>query len=232
MDLSVSEAAEALGISRQRVNALVRGGALASRRAGDRVVLIDRESVERRRSEHHVAGRALSERSCWSVLLLAAGRPLPDLSRAERARAAQRLRDLDRARPQSMRNRARVAFYRAHPAVLARLREDSRLSLGGRDAASAHQADIVLDDSVDAYVAEHDLDGVVDTQLLREVRRADANVILRVVGYDPARALLSGEVVPALLLGLDLVDAGDARSVRAGHQLIARELLGLGIRSA
>lgn len=90
----------------------------------------------------------------------------------------------------------------------------------------------MLDDSVDAYVAERDLDGVVDARFLREVGRADANVILRVVGFDRARPLLSGPVAPALLFGLDLVDAGDVRSVRAGRQLIARELVDLGIRSS
>lgn len=228
MDMSVSEAASELGVSRQRIRDLVLSGELPSRRVGAKAILIDRDSVERRKAHVARPGRRLSERSCWAVLRSLAGDSMPDLSRAERARAASRAHHLSEYQPGQMRYRASEIFMRCHAGVLDRLRADPRLSLSGRDAAAVHRADIVLGDNVDAYVHAAIVDVVHEDFGLISARRQDANVVLRAVAYEPAQQLVSEPIVPVLLLALDLIDAGDERSVRAGRALIAdaRDLVG------
>lgn len=228
MDISVSEAASELGVSRQRIRDLVLSGELPSRRVGAKAILIDRDSVERRKAHVARPGRRLSERSCWAVLRSLAGDSMPDLSRAERARAASRAHHLSEYEPGQMRHRASEIFMRCHPGALDRLRADPRLSLSGRDAAVVHHADIVLGDNVDAYVHAAIVGDVYEDFGLISARRQDANVVLRAITYEPAQQLVSEPIVPALLLALDLIDAGDERSVRAGRALIAdaRDLAG------
>jgi len=228
VDLSVSEAASALGVSRQRIRELALSGTLPSRRVGGKAILIDRDSVERRKADVARPGRRLSERSCWAVLRSMAGDSMPELSRSERARAASRALHLSDYQPGQMRHRASEIFMRCHPGALDRLRADPRLSLSGRDAAAVHHADIVLGDNVDAYVHAALVDDVQEDFGLISARRQDANVVLRAIAYEPAQQLVSEPIVPALLLALDLIDAGDERGVRAGRALIAeaRDLAG------
>lgn len=220
VDISVEQAAAELGLSRQRVRELARSGALVSRRVGPKLILIDHDSVVIRKRSMRGPGRRLSERSCWAVLCAAADNHIEDLSRSERIRAAQRLERLDRYAPGEMSARADVVRLRCHPGLLDAIRSDSRLSLGGREAAASHHADIVLGDSVDAYVRASALEDLREEFALSPAEGRGANVILRVVSYEPAYPLLNEAVIPPLLLAVDLIDEGDERSMRAGHALI------------
>jgi uncharacterized protein YciI len=121
-------------------------------------------------------------------------------------------------------SRAKVRHLRAHPGVLDRLRADKRLLLSGADAARVHHADLVALDGVEAYVRDQDRDAVLRQYRLEPAVLAEANVVLRVLPGDVEDAPGQDRIVSPSLLALDLIDAGDERSVRAGRALVERQL--------
>src|ERR1044072_8346809 len=88
--LSVSDAAEILGVDERAVRFLVSSGQLRGVRGGTSWWL-DRRSVEQRRREDPGAGRPLSPAMAWTILLLASGEAdaLPRLAAHQPSRARQ-----------------------------------------------------------------------------------------------------------------------------------------------
>lgn len=212
MDVSVAEAAKALGLSPRRVRALAEAGQVPARRVG-RAWVIDLDS----RLPPRPPGRRLSARSAWAVL----GLGHDGLSRSERQRARERqgrLRDLPAS---ALVRRAEVHRLVAHPAALRRLHDDHRIVLGGVSAAAHHGAEVIAVDRLEGYVRADDLDPVRQTYALRPPGEGDgANVVLRVPA--PAWPFPQGErYAPRLVVAADLRDAGDERSVRAARGLLA-----------
>ena len=74
--LPVSAAADELSVHPSRVRALIASGALAAEKVGG-VWLVDRASVAGRNRAHASAGRPLSPRNAWALLLAASGEALP-----------------------------------------------------------------------------------------------------------------------------------------------------------
>src|SRR5215203_1631190 len=89
MSLSVSQAASQLGLSEQRLRALISAGQLHAERVGHQWIL-DEAVVARHEAR---ASRPLSERSAWGLINLADGRR-PDLAPSGLSRARKRLREL------------------------------------------------------------------------------------------------------------------------------------------
>ena len=222
MEVSVLEAAEALGISARRVRALIDSGQIAARRSGRRVWLVDLDAARSARRRPRSAGQPISSRSAWAILDLAEGRRPHGLSASEIGRAKQRVRRLADLRPGALASRARVHRLRAHPGVLKRLGEDPALVLGGSSAAGRHGADLIAVDRVEAYIRPEDLAAFVSRYALRQAPDGRENVLIRV----PSEWQFPSGVrdAPVAVVAVDLIDAGDERSVRAGRKLLGRIL--------
>lgn len=205
MYVSVSEAAEYLGVSRQRVHALIASGRLEAERIGGRYA-IRKSDLARPRQRR--AGRPLSAAMAGGLLRLVAGESPPDLDPAERHRLRRKAAALANADDtasllrQWLPRRADRQLYSAATADLAGLREDPRLMLSGMSHPSAH---ISAADLIEGYVEVGDLEALVDDHLL--VHADDANVILHVA-----------EVVPPLSELLIAADLADHRSPRGDRQ--------------
>ncbi len=217
----IPEAARLLGVSADRARALAVGGQLEARKLGDRW-FVERAAVEQRLRHGALEGRRFSPRNAWALLLLASGERVGDIdpsvrSRLKRALARDGLVELaprltDRAAPQS---------FRSHPGEIAHLLKDPDLVRSGISA-GAEDFGLVSGREADGYVQEARLDQMVATHAL-EPSGAQGNVRLRVVP-DEAWPLLAGrEVAPAAAIALDLAEASDPRSARAGEKAL-REL--------
>lgn len=215
--LTVAQAAERLGISPRGVHDLLRSRALPAERLGRAWAIRDEDLaglIARRRPP----GRPLSARSCWAVLAAAGGWEAPfGLSRAERARARERAKSLTELPAGALDARADVARWFVHRSLMGALGADRRLCLGGISAAPIYRADIVGSGQLDAYVRAEDLQALVDDYALSPT--GSGSVALRVP--SPGWPLPAGPLAPPAVVAWDLIDAGDARSERAGRRLLA-----------
>jgi excisionase family DNA binding protein len=219
-EISVAEAAKRLDIGEQRVRALAASGALPARRLGNAWAL-DSSAVDARLKGAR-RGRPLSARSAWAVLLLLEGRGGElQLHRSERSRAAARARTARELEPGEFAARAQTRWRFAHPAAYERVTNDPRVVLGGEAAAVQHRADLVGGGLVELYVREEDVSDLERDFALRPVEPSEANVKLHIpAALWPFR---QGErIAPRAFVAADLIDDGDARSVRAGRALLAR----------
>jgi len=221
--LSVSEAARELGVSAQRVRALVADGRLDAYRAG-RVLLIPAESLADRAAAAPGGGRPWSAAMAWAALLLLDGDPAgaDALGSRDRWRLRQRLAaadDLLGLAPRFV-NRAAVRPFAGHSSIPARIVGDGVRS--GISAAGVLGLDLIDDGSVaDVYVPAGMVAGLRDRYRLVPAAGRAANVLLRVVA-DDAWALAGRQVAPRGAVALDLAHANDSRSRAAAVQLAAR----------
>jgi excisionase family DNA binding protein len=217
--LSVARAADVLDVSPRRVRQLLESGRLAGEQLG-RSWVIDRGDVDRLRRRG--VGRPWSASSAWAVLGLAAGRN-PELSSVERSRARTRLADRGLAGLMvQLRERAERREAYAHPSVLARVAGDDRVVRGGVSAAHEYRVHLIVRDAAEVYVRASDVADLADSYAL-EVDADRPNVILHVVDdvawpFDDDEQFASWAVV-----GVDLLDADDERSCRAGLELVERQ---------
>lgn len=220
MEVSVQDAAKRLSVSPQRVRALAAAGRIPARKLG-RAWAIDVDLVSRGHVGGRARGRPLSARSSWAILDMLAGKEPAGLSRSERIRARARLAAIAGSAPGDLSARADVARFVVHRGLSGRLAHDSRLVLGGASAASDYRADLVALEEVEGYVRAEDLQQLVsDYALMPLSAGASANVLLRVP--VPVWPFEEGErIASRAVVGVDLIDAGDERSVRAGRKLLA-----------
>jgi len=216
--LSVARAADVLEVSPRRVRQLLESGRLPGQQLG-RSWVIDRGDIDRLR--RNGVGRPWSASSAWAVLELAAGRE-PDLSAVERSRARKRLADCGVAGlVVKLRARAERRGVYAHPSVLDRLAHDDRVVRGGVSAARECRVDVIVQDAAEVYVRASDVVDLVNSYALDE-NHDRPNVIVRVVD-DEAWQFSDGEkVAPWPVVAVDLLDADDERSRRAGLELMER----------
>lgn len=224
MEVSIREAARRLQLSPRRVRALAAVGRIPARRIDDRQWVVNIDAAQLAAYARNAPGRPLSSRSCWALLALADGHePAAGLSASERVRAHRRARGLADVPVGLLAGRASVHRLQAHRGVLDRLARDARLVLAGASAAQHHGADLVALEQVEAYVREADLAPLLADYALSPALAGAENVLLRVPApawpFDPGSRYAPGAVV-----GVDLVDAADERSVRAGRALLGRVL--------
>ena len=220
MEVSVQEAAQRLSVSRERVRALAASGRIPARKLG-RDWAIDIDRVGPRDFGERGRGRPLSARSSWAILEMLAGKQPEGLSRSERIRARARLVAIADSAPGDLSARAKVGRYVVHRGLNGRLANDSRLVLGGASAASHYRADLVALEEVEGYVRAEDLEQLIsEYALMPPSAGARANVLLRV--SVPGWLFEEGErIASRAVVAVDLIDAGDERSVRAGRKLLA-----------
>lgn len=233
--VSVVEAAELLGVHPQRIHQRIRAGSLPAMRIGSQwsIEEADLELVRHRKA----AGRPLSSRSAWALVVMASRdqEAIARLGPSERSRARARLRalvalesadDLDEAAvvlAVAMGNRARRALFVASVRDLSDLRDDERLRLSG---VSVPGSNISAGELVEGYVSAHDLDGLVDQYLLSSADRNRANVVLHVVDIEVQEGVLNDVGESLLVRAADLSEHAGVRekdeAVRAIADLRAR----------
>jgi excisionase family DNA binding protein len=215
---SVPEVATRLQVNAARVRAMIAAGLLEAVKVGKRWV-VSAASVEERGRVSVRAGRPLSPRRAWGLLLLASGaRPAwlspPEVSRLRAWLKAGRLPAL----VPRLRTRAGVHRLRAHPSELERLARS--VVPAGVSAAADHDVDLAPSSGLlDGYVRSRDLARLLKRHRLEPSSRP--NVILRAVeGPWPFRR--GGGSAPAAVVAVDLIESADARERRAGEGLLGR----------
>ena len=198
--LSVHQAANALGVSHVQIGRLIDAGELDARRFG-RSWAIDADSLRRYRLLRPQRGRPLSERAAWQRVFDA--EPPADIDEA-----------IDLAR--LVRRRSRNERVRIIPALDGRLERDPRLVHGGAHAAIHHGAAIGRPDRRDVYIWNDDEDGF-RADYRANSNADDPNIVLRVV-EEPKE--FDGRFVPPIVALLDLLDAADTRAATEALRIL------------
>lgn len=212
--LSVAQAAAALGVSPQRVRALIASGGLPACRIGGRW-LVEGQLVERRARGERLPARPFSSRNAWALLAIAAGAKPSGVDPAAASRLRHRLseRGLAGLAPLLVRRAGRVAL-RVHPGERGRLLDDPALVRSGAAAAADLRLGLIAPDAAEGYVAARDLDGLMARHALRP--SAEPNVVLHVVD-GPWPFSPGTRVAPFPVAAVDLLEDEDARAQAAGR---------------
>lgn len=216
--MSTAEAAEALGLTADRVRQLVAAGTIGSRRIGRRYI-VRRDDVEARLEAGAPSGRSYAPRRAWALILLAGGTVPDGLDpvTVSKLRAVLRDRSLWQIRSRLGR-RAGRRDLRAHSSDLGRLEADEGVQLtGARHAPDVGLGLVAPDAPVELYVDAATADRLVARYALRPSERP--NVRLRVLPPGVSR-WLAGRVAPRLAVALDLAEDRDPRA-----QAVARQAL-------
>jgi excisionase family DNA binding protein len=216
--LSVREAASILGVSPQRIRAMLASGELNGEKVSG-VWIVEDLSTRERASAAPESGAPFSEANAWAIIDLASGDDAKYVSSRDRWRARQALDEhgLEVIAPR-LRKRGQKLQFAAHPGVLPALREDSRLVRSG---ASVPVSSLSASGSdADAYIREDDLSSVVSAYALAPASAdVPGNVRLRPVVQGH---LLDGrDSAPPAAVALDLLGMPDARSARVGRKLLS-----------
>lgn len=215
--LPAADAARSLGLSLQRVRALVAEGELPGQKVAGRW-FVDRSAVERRLRDPKLSGRPYSSSHAWALIALAEGENPKWLDSSNRSRLRRLLREQNfQDILPSLARRGRRLELRAHASDLPRIEAEPDVVRSGVSAASEHRLEIVAPSVLEAYIPARRL-----SQLERRYRlkpSADANLILHVVD-GPWPFAFDQRVAPRLAAVLDLLDHDDERSRRAAHRAL------------
>lgn len=214
--LSVSEAAPKLGISDRRVRQMLERGELEGQRVG-RSWIIDYQSIDdvRRRPE---VGRPWDPIAAWALLRIAAGEH-PNVSVAQASRAKRRIAD-HRINDLVLKlvSRGKKRKFYGHKSILQRLAAEQMVVRSGVSAAREHNADVIALDFLEAYVPAGRIEKIVKKYSL-EKSSERANILFRVVDDNSWPFLEDVKFAPRIVVAVDLLDADDKRSRRAGAGL-------------
>lgn len=220
--LAVPEAANILGLSPNRVRALISRGQLPALKIGGRW-LVERAAVEARRRREISNGRPFAPHNAWALLFLASDKGVEgiDPSVSSRLRRALRLEGLERLGPRLFR-RAEMRFLDAHPGEIDYLLKDPELVRSGVSAAAEHGLDLVSGQEVDGYLRASTLERFISSHALSPAGAA-GSVRLRLVPNESWRFLAGRSIAPLAAVALDLSEDPDPRSARVGRAAL-REL--------
>lgn len=220
--LTTDDAAQRLGVSTHEVRRLINAGNLRAAMKG-RTWLVDERSVAERVGTRPTRGRALAARTAWAALFEASGEKASWLDAHTRSRLRKWLREqqIDAIARACRRRGDRYAF-RVLPAYQDRLLTADRVTRGGLSAAADAGADLVVMSGVatasEMYCDEQTLAALVKKFGLTDTGKP--NVVVRVPRWNDGR-LLAGNALPAAVIAVDLMEAGDFRTRRAGRDLLA-----------
>lgn len=229
--ISVSEAAERLGVTPHRVRQRIEDGSLPAERVGNRWGIDEADLLPL--LDGGKVGRPLSERSAWAILDYPDSSPqalaaLTRLAPSERQRTEERWRLLTthvwrtdniagvaRLLREMLANRAERQVFRANARDLPDLRADSRLVLSGL---SDPRAEIAAGDIVEGYVTHADLEHLIRDYLLTpavgQSNRQRANVVLHASTRSVSRP------ATPLLIAADLADHRTPREESRAVEII------------
>ena len=214
--IGVSKTASMLGVSRRRVRQMLSQGSLGGQRIG-RVWAIESDAVEHAKEYRPRPGRPWTPESAWALLAVAGGRD-DGLTPVQRSRARQRLEAGLQSCVSQMGVRAERRRFYAHPSVIETLGREPSVVRSGISAAVHYELDVVAVDELEGYVASSSLPGLISRFGLDE-QSERPNVLLRTVddgfwAFGPDDA-----VAPLPVVAVDLLEASDSRSRRAGIHL-------------
>jgi hypothetical protein len=203
------------------VRQLLGDGRLGGQRIG-RAWVIDQRALDRFKTRRGLMGRPWTASSAWAALAVAEA-DVSHLEATARSRARRRLQEKGltglvgqlAARAQSQR------FY-GHPSVLGRLIDEPGLGRCGVSAAADHGGDIIAPGHLEAYVASSRLADIVDRYALTPTDE-QANVELRVAADQLWPFAAGARVAPRSVVIVDLLDAEDQRSRRAGATMAGQQ---------
>ena len=231
----MSEAARLLSVDPSRVRALVTSGRLSGRRVGSQWV-VDRVAVEQRRVSMAAGavGRPMVPRIAWGAAHLLNHGSAPWLTSSEKSRLRTRMRShpADRwpvhSRWLATRQTSVTRYLIGDKDIELLLAEDGVVATGV-SAAAGYRIGLGASGQGDAYVT-----GELAKRLIAEfflIPSVNGLLTLRVVegGWHLQTAQTqAGQVLgPRLMVAIDLVDLGDARSIATGTALLAELLDGL-----
>ena len=215
--LNVSQAALKLGVSDRRVRQMLERGDIEGQRVG-LFWLIDPIVVERARRRPEL-GRRWSPAAAWALLQIAEGK-LPKVSAVEVSRAKRRLAERGIGDLViKLASRGNVRRFYGHKSDLKRLANEDMVVRGGVSAAREHRADIIALDFLEAYVPASRIKKLIKKYALADVSDL-ANVLFRVVDDSVWPFPKNAKVASRIVVGVDLLDADDERSRRAGAGLV------------
>lgn len=224
MALTVTEAAQRLGVTERQVRRLIFNGALRAERRG-RDWLVDDAEVIRRSERTPSAGRPFAPHVAWAALWYLSDLSPDWLTPQEMSRLRRWLRNADADRlTLATRTRADLHRCRILPEYLDTVIPESGVVRGGLSAAAESGADIRSIGVAEVYCDDSTWKRLTDTYAIREAT-ADANLTVRVP--DSRRhlpILLDQAAMPAAVVAVDLCDSTDPRTTRAGRDLAAHLL--------
>lgn len=225
--LTTREVGEQLGVTARRVRALVKQGDLDVVRAG-RTLLINPESVARHRARGSTPTRPLSPRMSWAALFSEIGTSdIPRVSKAFGLSSSERGRLTNLGRRATAdwawlaRRRAHTERYAVRSAYLADIVSTKGVLTSGVSALDHYNVNLTtLANTAEVYAQAR----VVETLAREFTLRADAagNLIVHVLpGIDTVTQFLEGRTtMPSVTVAVDLLEAGEPRSRRAGLELL------------
>jgi excisionase family DNA binding protein len=225
MDVSVAEAAARLDVDRSRIEQLLWSGRLPGRRSG-RMWLIDEGVLADWSAHPRAAGRPMAPMRAWGLLDMLDGGSADWLSPVARSQVKARLRAMGDAGAGEwralLRARSDVLVFQVHPSALDHLRVEPKVQPAGPALASAAGADLVAVQSVDElYVRPADWPRLAKRWHAKPVP-SGGNLIVRqprdIWPFD------GNEAVGAAALAADLVESAEPRAVRAGVDVLRREV--------
>jgi excisionase family DNA binding protein len=157
----VGEAAQRLGISEQRVRAMIASGRLPAEKLGG-VWWISQRALACERFAAPSPGRPFTAAHAWAALVLASGEnDLSWISRQSRWRIRSALRSSGvEGLSGRLVNRGAPHAYQAHPGELSYLAEEPEVMRTGPSAADAHGLGLHGSDELHAYVPAAALDRI------------------------------------------------------------------------
>lgn len=212
--LSVSEFADATGISVARARQLAAAGQVRAGKIGSQWAIADGE-VNRWAA---LPSRPMAKRVAWAAAAMADGNRAEWLESSERSRLRRRLGSLtDSPNPVAqvqawMWSRGEVGWWHADAESLPTLAQRVRLS-----GVSSSGSQISSGGLVEGYVSPGELEALVDEFWLVPADPDQGEVVLRVSDFARDR-------VPRLMVAADLADHRRSREVVAAERII-REVL-------
>lgn len=227
-EMSVVDAAEALGVSGRQVERLAQAGDVVVTRRVGRSLLLDAASVHRCAQMGRRRGRPWSESAAWGALALLSGRSADWLPAAHRTRLRDRLRrsSADEVAYLARRRQERILRMRGWGAEMTG--PGSVLIAGGVSALDADPQwrqrfglTTGHDDGVDGYVDAAHVEALIDAfGLVPDLDEGE--VTLRVV--SEVSPVLAEGVVPLAAVAVDLMESLSTRERSAGARVL-QELL-------
>lgn len=216
--LNSQEAAKRLGVTVNRVQALIRNGQLKTIPVDSRHSMITLQSVQHMRLYQGKGGRPYSPDMAMGMLYLLNERPVEWLSIKQRYKARQRLLDIEaEAMIRKLRNRALVKDYWAIDANVQRIRTAIRES--GSCADIRDKLELLPTEYPEGYVTAKELAQIVTMYRLKETS-TEKKIRLHIFEELPPNSA----PMPVSVCAADLAESSDIREQTAGIAYL-RELL-------
>lgn len=214
--IGVSQAAPELGISERRVRQMLERGELEGQRVGWSWI-IDRKVLERARRRPEV-GRRWSPEAAWALLQIAGGEH-PQVSVVEASRAKYRLaeHDLD-VLVMKLASRGEIRRFYGHKSILQQLGDEDMVVRSGVSAAREYKADIIALEFLEAYVPVGRIEKLAKKYAL-DCSPERPNILFRVVDDKVWPFPKNAKFASRIVVAVDLLDADNVRSRRAGAGL-------------